>query len=92
MKNETTRMYQITETSSFMMAFVIVTKNNNAIVIDGGREEDMPLLKQYIGGRHIAAWILTHAHDDHIGGMVSEYQKNKCFLNFPLKGKHKINK
>lgn len=92
MKNETTRMYQITETSSFMMAFVIVTKNNNAIVIDGGREEDMPLLKQYIGGRHIAAWILTHAHDDHIGGMVSEYQKNKwadfdiekIYYNFPM--------
>ena len=85
-------MYQITETSPFMMSFVIVTKNNNAIVIDGGRSEDMPLLKQYIGGRHIAAWILTHAHNDHIGGMINEYKKNKwadfdiekIYFNFPM--------
>ena len=85
-------MYQVTETSSFMMSFVIVTKNNNAIVIDGGRVEDMPLLKQYIGGRHISAWILTHAHDDHIGGMIAEYRKNKwadfdvekIYFNFPM--------
>ena len=92
MINQNTMMYQITETSDFMMSFVIVTKNNNAIVIDGGRAEDMPLLKQYIGGRHISAWILTHAHNDHISGMVSEYQKNKwadfdiekIYYNFPM--------
>ena len=92
MINENTMMYQITETSPFMMSFVIVTKNNNAIVIDGGRSEDMPLLKQYIGGRHIAAWILTHAHNDHIGGMINEYKKNKwadfdiekIYFNFPM--------
>lgn len=92
MINENTMMYQITETSPFMMSFVIVTKNNNAIVIDGGRAEDMPLLKQYIGGRHISAWILTHAHNDHISGMISEYQKNKwadfdiekIYYNFPM--------
>lgn len=92
MINRNTVMYQITETSDFMMSFVIVTKNNNAIVIDGGRVEDMPLLKQYIGGRHISAWILTHAHNDHISGMVSEYQKNKwadfdiekIYYNFPM--------
>ena len=86
-----TVMYQITETSNFMMSFVIITKNNNAIVIDGGRPADMPLLKEYIGGRHISAWILTHAHDDHIGGFVSEFKKNggadfdieKIYYNFP---------
>ena len=60
-----------------MMSFVVVTKENNAIVIDGGRHEDMPLLKQYVDGRHIAAWILTHPHIDHISGFVSEYKKNK---------------
>lgn len=92
MINKNTIMYQITETSPFMMSFVIVTKNNNVIVIDGGRTEDMLLLKQYIGGRHIAAWILTHAHNDHIGGMIDEYRKNrwadfdigKIYYNFPM--------
>ncbi len=89
--NRNTVMYQITETSLFMMSFVIVTKNNNCIVIDGGRPEDMELLKKYVGGRHISAWILTHAHEDHISGFIYEYKKNKLkdfdvemiYYNFP---------
>ena len=86
-----TVMYQLTETSKYMMSFVIVTKENNVIVIDGGRPLDMPLLKEYIGGRHISAWILTHAHDDHISGFVDEIDRNdgsefdieKIYYNFP---------
>ena len=70
-----TIMYQLTETSIFMMSFVIITQKDNAIVIDGGRPEDMPLLKEYVGGRHISAWILTHAHEDHISGFISEFKK-----------------
>lgn len=89
--NEKTILYQINETSDFMMGFVIITKNNNAIVIDGGREEDMPLLKKILGNRHISAWILTHAHSDHISGIISEYKQNggkdfdveKFYYNFP---------
>lgn len=89
--NEKTLLYQITETSQFMMGFVLVTKQNNVIVIDGGRPEDMPLLKEYIGGRHISAWILTHAHGDHISGFIAECRKNHLadydigtvYYNFP---------
>lgn len=89
--NEKTILYQLTETSEFMMSFVIITKENNAIVIDGGRPLDMPLLKEYIGGRHISAWILTHPHLDHISGFVDEFSKNggadfdieKVYYNFP---------
>ena len=100
--NAKTLLYQITETSRFMMGFVLVTKDNNVIVIDGGRAEDMPLLKEYIGGRHISAWILTHAHNDHISGLISECKRNRltdfdveriCY-NFPpyhlLKGKSDV--
>jgi len=76
MKNTT--LYQLKETSNYMMSFVIVTKNNNAIVIDGGRKEDMPLLKEYIAGRHISGWIFTHPHIDHISGFVYEMEKNGC--------------
>lgn len=98
MNNETV-LYQLGETCGFMMSFVIVTKKNNVIIVDGGRPADMPQLKQYVGGRHISAWILTHAHDDHISGFVSEIAKNggedfdieAVFCNFPpyseLKGK-----
>lgn len=74
--NNQTVLYQLTETSKFMMSFVLVTKQDNVIVIDGGRPADMPLLKEYIGGRHISAWILTHAHEDHISGFVDEMAKN----------------
>ena len=91
MKNEKTVLYQVTETSKFMMGFVLVTRENNVIVIDGGRPLDMPLLKEVIGGRHISAWILTHAHDDHISGFVDEMEKNggtdfdlgTVYYNFP---------
>ena len=75
---ENTTMYMLTETSEFMMSFVIVTKKDNVIIVDGGRPLDMPLLKEYVGGRHISAWILTHAHSDHMSGFVDEMEKNGC--------------
>ncbi len=75
--NEKTLLYQITETSKFMMSFVVLTKSDNVIIIDGGREADMPLLKQYVGNRHVSAWILTHPHNDHITGFISEFKKNR---------------
>ena len=86
-----TELYMLTETSEFMMSFVIVTKKNNVIIVDGGRREDMPLLKKYIAGRHVSAWILTHAHSDHIDGFVYEMAKNggadfdieTVYYNFP---------
>ena len=86
-----TVMYQINGTRYPMMSFVVVTKQNNVIVIDGGHKEDMELLKEQIAGRHISAWILTHAHDDHIEGFMCEAEKNalsdfdveKIYLNFP---------
>ena len=86
-----TEMYMLTETSEFMMSFVIVTKKNNVIIVDGGRREDMPLLKKYVDGRHVSAWILTHAHSDHIDGFVYEMAKNggadfdieAVYYNFP---------
>ena len=97
--NEKTILYQITETSKFMMSFVLVTKKNNVIIIDGGRADDMPLLKDYVGGRHVSLWILTHPHNDHITGFIHEWKKNRlsdfdvervCY-NFPpykeLKGR-----
>ena len=84
-------MYMLTETSEFMMSFVIVTKKNNVIIVDGGRREDMPLLKKYVAGRHVSAWILTHAHSDHIDGFVYEMAENggadfdieTVYYNFP---------
>ncbi len=86
-----TTLYMLTETSSFMMSFVIVTGKNRCIVVDGGRPLDMPLLKKYVDGRRIEAWILTHAHEDHISGFIDEMEKNggadfdigTVYYNFP---------
>lgn len=86
-----TVMYQLKENSPYMMSFVIITQKDNVIIVDGGRPADMEQLKQYVGGRHIAAWILTHAHDDHISGFVEEFRKDgagdfdieKVYYNFP---------
>ncbi len=91
MANDQTVLYAIKEADHYMMGFVIVTREDNVIVIDGGFDEDMPELKRYIGGRHISAWILTHAHEDHISGLVHELSKNggkdfdieKIYYNFP---------
>lgn len=89
--NTHTMLHMLTETSPFMMSFVIVTRQNRAIVVDGGRAADMPLLKEYIGGRTVAAWILTHAHNDHISGFIHEFKTNggadfdieNIYYNFP---------
>lgn len=86
-----TLLYQMEQKNKFMMGFVVVTKKDNVIVIDGGRTEDMDSLKKLVGKRHISAWILTHAHDDHIGGFVSEVKKDglrdfdieRIYYNFP---------
>ncbi len=72
-----TLLYQLPESVKFMMSYVIITKEDNAIVIDGGRPEDMPRLKEIIRGRRVSAWILTHPHNDHISGFVSELEKNE---------------
>ena len=46
-----TKLYMLTETSAFMMSFVVETAAGRLIVIDGGREEDMPLLSVKKGFR-----------------------------------------
>ena len=91
MPNDQTVLYALKEAEHYMMGIVIVTREDNVIVIDGGFSEDMPELKRHVGGRHISSWILTHAHEDHISGLVNELSENggkdfdieKIYYNFP---------
>ena len=84
-------LIQLKESGNYMMGFVIITKNNNAIVIDGGRDVDADNLIKAIGGRHICAWIFTHAHNDHMGAFMEILENNrlceldieKIYYNFP---------
>ncbi len=86
-----TLLYQIAEKKETMMSYVIITREDNCIVIDGGREKDIPQLKKYTKGRRISAWILTHPHANHIGGFISEIEKDtgnsfdieKIYYHFP---------
>lgn len=66
-----TELYLQTETSKFMMSIVLKTKEGNAVVIDGGQPEDLPLLREIVGDSPVKAWILTHPHLDHITAFTS---------------------
>ncbi len=85
-----TKMYVITETSPFMMSYVIITAAGNSIIVDGGRPEDVPLLQEKVKGHPVKAWFLTHPHFDHISAF-NELTKNgdpdfsfeKVYYNFP---------
>ena len=59
-------LHILTEYSQYSMGFVIITPENRAIIIDGGRSLELPNLTEHVGGRPVAAWILTHPHSDHI--------------------------
>ncbi len=51
-----------------MMGYILKTKGNEVIVIDGGLKEDEPNLLEHIkklGGK-VDAWFLTHPHMDHV--------------------------
>jgi len=65
-----TVLYLQTETSPFMMSIVLKTAEGNAVIIDGGRPEDLPLLREIVGTSPVKAWILTHPHLDHITGLT----------------------
>ena len=87
-----TELYMLTEHANyaFMMGFVFLTEDGRAVVIDGGRPEDMPNLLAIVGEREIAAWILTHPHFDHVSGLIDLLQKGfdmgriaKVYYNFP---------
>lgn len=62
-----------------MMSFLLETKEGSLIVIDGGRWEDGDYLEQQIRerGGHVSAWLLTHAHTDHVGALLNFLQSGK---------------
>lgn len=84
------KLYMLTEHSPFMMGFVFITDCDTAVIVDGGREDDLPYLMELVGGRPIRAWILTHPHMDHITGFIRAIQQpdiagriERIYYNFP---------
>lgn len=59
-----------------MMGYIMKTKNNDVIVIDGGTVEDTENLKTHIEklGGTVNYWFITHVHDDHAGAFTEIYK------------------
>jgi beta-lactamase superfamily II metal-dependent hydrolase len=81
-----------------MMSYVIETKDDKIIVIDGGWVHDAAYLLDYIKDLTrsdtavIDAWLLTHIHSDHMGAIMEAFKKHtgefvvkKLYHNFPDK-------
>lgn len=55
------------------LAYFIRTRNGELIVIDGGRDIDAEIIKEYIyeyGDGKVDHWFITHAHNDHVGAII----------------------
>ena len=70
------------ELSDFGNSFVIQLKNGHFIINDGGREEDLPYLIEYLeslvpeGEKPVVeAWMSSHPHGDHVGVFLG-FEKN----------------
>lgn len=65
-------------------SFIIQLKNGHFIINDGGMEDDLPYLLDYLdslapnGEKPVVdAWIISHAHTDHMGVFLEFYDKEK---------------
>lgn len=65
-------------------SFIIKTRQNNLIVIDGGREEELSRLinsLKVISGEEVptvTAWIFSHLHADHYGAFKLLTESEHC--------------
>ncbi len=79
-----TELIQLKDNSSRqMMGYILKTKNDKVIVIDGGLKEDAPNLINHIeelGGR-VDAWFLTHPHMDHVQAFMEIVETTDIEIN-----------
>ena len=61
------------QTPAQNMSYVIRTVHGKLIVIDGGRAGDAAYLAEFLKkkGNRVAAWFVTHAHDDHFMALAA---------------------
>lgn len=95
-----TCIYQIAQQShTQMMSYLIVSRNRNLVVIDGGTSADaeylLNLMKKVSNREspHISAWLLTHPHSDHVNALMSlissrrsDFSIERIYHHFPEPG------
>lgn len=62
------------------MSYVIEYKNK-VIIIDGGDTDDGEYLYNFIAGRAVEAWFITHPHYDHISALLYILQNKNVTIN-----------
>lgn len=61
--------------------YVLTTRNNELIVVDGGIDADKQFLVEYIkrlGNGTVSHWYITHPHQDHVGALIQILQDDEC--------------
>ncbi len=54
-------------------SYIIRTRNNQLIIVDGGRDIDSEIVQKYImeyNNGVVNHWYITHPHDDHVGALI----------------------
>lgn len=89
-----TKFYLLPDTSFCQMFGAVIRTPDKTLVIDGGTMWDAPQLAGFLKERcsaHVDAWLLTHAHHDHIGalwGVLREHPEisvDRIYLHFPAR-------
>ncbi len=64
------------QSDSQMLSVLLQTSQGSLIVVDGGLGEDAEYLRSQIVARggHVAAWLITHPHGDHVGALYQILQ------------------
>ena len=65
--------------TSQMMCYILKTRENKVIVIDGGTPAETDKLRSKLAelGNHVTAWWITHPHGDHIGPLAEILKDRK---------------
>ena len=66
-----------------MMGYIIKTKNDKMIIIDGGLSADTENLMNYISKHNnkVDYWFLTHNHNDHVTAFTEIVKKENVQID-----------
>lgn len=68
---------------SQMMGYILKTKENKLIIIDGGTSEDTENLKKYIEDNEgkVDYWFITHPHKDHATAIINIIEQTQIQID-----------